>query len=259
VALQVVSTFGLVRALHRGQVGIERGLGVHHDLAPFRHAHDHVRTLRALAGLQGFLFDEVAVLDHAGQFHQAAQGQFTPLAAHLRTAQCLHQVAGFVLQLPVRFRHGFEVPGQGAMRLLTLGLHAAYLLFGFFQCLANRPDQAFHGLFPAGEFTLRLDVKLLEVFPGQAQELRIIALQRLGGEGVEAVAQLGVELLQGLLLRAGVPALQVEFDGQSAAVGTRAGKPAGEHQEGRECTEHGGGSQGRNQDREKCCGHGMRS
>ena len=102
-------------------------------------------------------------------------------------------------------------------------------------------------------------MELFEVFPGQAQELRVVALQRLRGERIETVAQLCVELLQGVLLRGGVPAFQIEFDGQPAALGTRAGKAGGEHQQGHECAKHGGGRQRRQQDREKDCGHGVRS
>jgi hypothetical protein len=103
---QLCFAFGVIRCLDGRQVGIQRGLGIHDDFAFARQAHHHVRTLHAAGGRHRLLRVEITMLHHAGQFGQALQGYFTPLAAHLGASQRLHQVAGFRLQQALRFGEG---------------------------------------------------------------------------------------------------------------------------------------------------------
>ena len=154
--------------------------------------------------LQRYLLGEVAVLDHAGQFGKAFQRQFTPLAAHLGPAQCLHEVAGFVLQQAVGFGQGLEVGGQGTLRLPALVFHAADLRLGLAERLADRSDQILDGLLALAEFVLCADAVLLHVLVGELQELRGAVLQCSAGQRAEGILERGRGLLeQRLLLRRG--------------------------------------------------------
>ena len=51
-----------------------------------------------------FLQVEVAVLEHAGRFDDAAELELAPLPADVRRAQRLHEPAGFGLQRLLRVR-----------------------------------------------------------------------------------------------------------------------------------------------------------
>ena len=198
---QVLAARLVVAGLNRAQVGIERRLHVHHDLAPVGHAHDHVGTHAAFLGVRVFLFVEVAVLDHAGQLGEALQRHLAPLAAHLGPAQRLHQIARLALQQLLGLDHGFEMLGERAVGLLALVFHQADLLLGFFQRLAHRLDEVLDCFFLEFQIALGLHVELLERFLRQLQERGVVFLERAAGEGDEILFQPGEFFLCRLALQ----------------------------------------------------------
>ena len=146
----------VVVLFNRAEIGIQRGFDIDHDLAAIGHADDHVRALPAFVGAHAFLFVEVAVFHHAGQFGQPLEGHLAPLAANLGAAQGVDQIAGFVAQVGLRAGHVFQMAVQGAIGLAALLFHAPDLLLGFFQRIADGLDQVLDGLFLLRQFRLRL-------------------------------------------------------------------------------------------------------
>ena len=87
----------VIIGLHGIEVGIQRGFNINHDLTLIRHANNHVWTQATLIGVDMFLFEEITVLDHAGEFGKSFQGHFTPLPTHLRAAQGRNKITRFHL------------------------------------------------------------------------------------------------------------------------------------------------------------------
>ena len=75
-----------------------RDLRVHDDVLAARQPDDQVRRQADAVGRDRFLEVEVAVLEHAGRFDDAAQLQLAPLPADVGRAKRLHEPAGFHLQ-----------------------------------------------------------------------------------------------------------------------------------------------------------------
>jgi hypothetical protein len=71
------------------------------------------------------LLNEVAMLHHAREFDQSPQRDFTPLAAHLRPAQCLNQILRFLGQRLLADLHGLKLVPDAAVclaaRFLEIG------------------------------------------------------------------------------------------------------------------------------------------
>ena len=76
----------VVFCFDRLQVRIQRCFDIHDDIPLVGHSNDHVRANDLIVAYAVDLFLEVAVLNHPGQFDEAAQGNFTPATAHLRTS-----------------------------------------------------------------------------------------------------------------------------------------------------------------------------
>ncbi len=112
MTLQVLTARGLIRRLECREIGVERGLGIHHQLARLRQVHDQVGSRGGGTGACLHLLGEVALLDHAGQFHHPTQRQFAPAPAHFRPPQRRHQVAGLALQSHLAPRQQFDLAAQ---------------------------------------------------------------------------------------------------------------------------------------------------
>ncbi|GAB3945799.1 hypothetical protein GCM10027614_38170 [Micromonospora vulcania] len=84
----------LVAGLHRGEVRVERRLGVHHHRPATVQSDHQIRADHLLVGGGGDLLGEVAVLQHAGRLDDPAQLVLAPAAPHLRRAQRGHQLLG---------------------------------------------------------------------------------------------------------------------------------------------------------------------
>ncbi len=74
------------------EVSVERRLDVNHQGSALRQMNDHVRANRSLIAIDLGLLREIAVFDHAGQFHDPPQREFSPLATHLGPAQGIDQI-----------------------------------------------------------------------------------------------------------------------------------------------------------------------
>jgi hypothetical protein len=103
VVAQLALALRLV-AFERIQVRRGRYLRVHHDVAAAGEADDHVRREPGAVGRGGFLEIEVAVLEHAGRFDDAAELELAPLAPDVRRAQRLDEPPGFDLERLLRER-----------------------------------------------------------------------------------------------------------------------------------------------------------
>ena len=80
VIRKVAVAFSLVLALDSFELGLKGVLRVDEHLTLIRQANSEVRTLVRFSE-QGFLFGEVAVLEHASQFDHPTQLHFAPAAA----------------------------------------------------------------------------------------------------------------------------------------------------------------------------------
>ena len=129
VALQVLTPARLVRRLERRQVGIERRLGIDHQLARIGQVHDQVRARGPWLPLTWSCSVKSHCSTSPGQFHDAPQREFAPAAAHFRTAQRGHQIAGLAFQPSLAARQLLDLaaqrwPGFAAIRVEPLRLGA---------------------------------------------------------------------------------------------------------------------------------------
>ena len=86
---------------------IERYFRVNHDRAVAGKTDDHVRPDAAVFSRDCFLFEKVAILQHARQFDDAPQLNLAPTPANVRRAQGFNQVSGFRLKLQLRSGQAF--------------------------------------------------------------------------------------------------------------------------------------------------------
>ena len=136
------------------------------------------------------LFLEVAVRGHAGQLHQAAQRDLAPLAAHLRLAERLHEVARLALQGGVRIAHVGEVLAQAAEVALPLDLDLAQRLRRAGQRFLDRLDERLDGLLAFLERGLGVLLVPAEVFARETQEVVDVLAQLPAGDVVETPVEL---------------------------------------------------------------------
>ena len=197
MALERHAALLLAGGLERGEVGVERRLGVDHQVARFGHVHDQVRAQRAFLADHLQLLGEVAVLAQAGELHQAAQRQLAPAAAHLRAAQRRDQVARLALQLRLAAGERLDLRAQAGEGLAALALERLHLRLGALRarCAAARPAARWPASrslsAPCGD---RLVAP--ERLAREAQEQLAVAAQRLAGERIERGAQAGLGLLE---------------------------------------------------------------
>ena len=117
VTFQAEFALGVVFGFGCGEIGIQRCLDVDNQLSLVRHVHDHVGANDLVVIGRVYLFDEIAVLDHAGQFDQPAQRDFPPLTAHFRTAQRFDEILRFLRQRFLAELHCFQLVPDTAVGL----------------------------------------------------------------------------------------------------------------------------------------------
>ena len=103
VASQVAGAVGVVVGAGGVEVGVERHLGVDHDLPVARQVYHEVGAERAV--VEPHLLGEVAALDQPGELDRPAQVELTPAPAHLRLAQRGGQRLGLAAQGLARHPH----------------------------------------------------------------------------------------------------------------------------------------------------------
>jgi hypothetical protein len=139
----------LLGGLYRLDVAGERDLRVDDHLAPVGEGDDQIGpdTGAGVVGAGGLL-DEVAVLDQAGDLHDAAQLHLAPTPAHVRRAQRGDQRRGLVLELGRGLPDGAHLLAQ-----LTVGggagaLHAGQQPVQVVQRLVHRVEPGLLGPAP---------------------------------------------------------------------------------------------------------------
>ena len=172
------------------QVGIQRRLGIDHQIAPFAHVHDQIRPLHARVTRHARLLGEITVRRHAGELHDAAQGQFTPATADLRAAQCPDQIACLALQSTLAERQLFNLRAQARERIAAFAFHASQLLFAFLQRLANRLDHLPERALAFTQRTVCAGLLAREGFARQSQKMIAVVAQGSVGELRKTGAQL---------------------------------------------------------------------
>ena len=143
MAPQLFRTLLVVRSVERRQVSVERRFDVDDNIAPFGHVHDHVGAHRArLAGLVQLL-GEVDVFAHAGEFDDAPQRHFAPLAAHIGPPQRRHEIAGFSRQQILAAGDLFHLQLDARESVDAIPLDRLDLRLGLGEGLANRRNHRF--------------------------------------------------------------------------------------------------------------------
>lgn len=99
----------------RVEEGVEAGLAIDHNVTFTGKVDDHVRLLPALISIDDFLFDEIAFGGKAGEFDEAAEGDFAPLAADRRTRQGRHQLRGLRVECSLGLGKRAELLAQHAV------------------------------------------------------------------------------------------------------------------------------------------------
>ena len=180
----------LIGRLDGLQVAVQRCLGVHHDRLTCGQIHQQIRAQAAIVAKQRGLRTEVAILQHAGHFHHAAQLNFTPPSARARRAQGRHQLARLAAQLRLRLdqaAHLLAEPGIGSgARLLQFLDLVVHLVERF----AHRGHQIGDGLLAQFQIAAGTLLGLGQGGAGQLQEGLAVARQRVGGERLEGVGEL---------------------------------------------------------------------
>ena len=136
VAGEVASAVGIVVGPGGVEVGVERHLGVDHDLPVAGQVHHEVGAQRAV--VEPHLLGEVAALDQPGELDRAAQVDLTPPTAHLRLAQRGGERLGLAAQRLARHPHVEHL-------FVELPLPARPLVVDLAQLVAQ-PVEALHHL-----------------------------------------------------------------------------------------------------------------
>ena len=101
----------------------ERNLGVDDDLPAAGEVDDHVGAHELVAEVGAHLGVEVAVPDHAAQFHDAFQLHLTPAAADLGSAQGGDELVGAVAEPGGGPCHRLDLAGEGGIGPGPVDLH----------------------------------------------------------------------------------------------------------------------------------------
>lgn len=91
------------------EVGAEGGFGIDDDFFVIGEIDDHVGALAAFFGGSGLLFQEVDLVDHAGEFDGAAKLHFAPLSADVWCAEGFDEVSGFGFEFGLAGEEVFDL------------------------------------------------------------------------------------------------------------------------------------------------------
>ena len=129
---------GVRGRIRRRQEAVHRHLGVDHHGRVAGQADDQVGGLpRAGVGRRRLFFEEVAALDHARQLDDAAELDFTPLAADVRRSQRARQPFGGGMQFLLSSDDRAQLRGDGAVAAFTC-------LVGVGQLCLHAPERFLH-------------------------------------------------------------------------------------------------------------------
>ena len=185
--------------LDRGQVGIQRRLHVHDDVAALRQVYHHVRPQGAILSDHVNLFFEVAVRRHACELHEAPKRDLAPLAPHLRLAERLDEISRLALKRGLCFAHIGEVLAKAAEVALSFRLDFTKGIRRAGERLLDRLDERLNGLLALFQRRLGDLLVAAQVFTRKAQEVLDVLAQLPAGEVVKAP----IELFHGSIERHG--------------------------------------------------------
>ena len=159
---------------------VERNFRIDDDRAITRQTHDQVGTNATLFRCDCFLFDEVAVLQHARELDDAAQLNLAPTTANVRHAQRFDEVSRFRLELQVRLRERLHLLAQLRIRADAVLFELADLAVDFFKRLFQRLDQVADRVLASLELAFRVLLKRFEVLFREIEKRLVVVAQRVG-------------------------------------------------------------------------------
>ena len=195
------------------QIRFERCLGIDDDRFPTGQTHLQVGTAQAaLFGIDARLFEEVAVIDHAGQFHDPLELRISPQRPRtfgLRSA--VTRLAGLFAELLVGFTERLNLGFELGVALGSIFVKRA-------KFFVNRLERFFHWLeqivdrgLPLVQLAGGLPLLRLELLLSELEKRLVVVLQCPGREGLEGIAEffLGIvdrgQFFFGLFLLIGQP------------------------------------------------------
>ena len=167
----------IVRSFDGFEVGVQRRFNVDHEFALVRHAHNHVGANRFFVAGGVHLFLKIAMLDHACQFDQPTQGNFTPAAANFRPPQRVHQIVCFLCQRFLIDLHRFKLGFDTAVGLAAGFLQGSDLCLRLLQRILDRFYEVLDRLFAISQLTLGALLVSTQVLLCQAQEVLAVRLE----------------------------------------------------------------------------------
>ena len=226
VTPQVRGAFVLPHAVAGGvEIRVHRGLGVHDHRFARRQAHEHIRaqTRTLVVGRAGLLFGEVAVVEHPGEFDDAAELDFAPAPAHVGAAQGVDEVVGFAAQEVLNLQQRTDLRGKPLVGTGAGAFEFGDVLAHLVEGCAHGADEGVDGLLAAFEIARGGFVETAKVGFGEGEEAGLVGAQGIGGQRAEGVGEFGAGVVeQAELVRVGVALGTeegVEFGGAGAQVG----------------------------------------
>ena len=185
VAGQRGRALSVARRAHRLEIGGERYLGVHDDVAAAGQVHDHVGTQPAVLSLDRDLLDVVAVARQPGQLDDPVERDLPPPPPHLRRAERGDEVAGLAPEPLAQPRQRLHLAPQAAVRLVARLLQ-----------LANPGLVARQRVFQRRNARVDLLLPVAQPLLGQRQELLVAPAQGVTAQRLERPAEVGARVVQ---------------------------------------------------------------
>ncbi len=163
-----------------------------------------------------FLFGEIAVLDHAREFDDAAELELAPCTGRSGTAERGREASGLGLERALGRGERAELLGEGGVGGAAGLLDLADTDIDFLEGIANRFHQRVDGRLAFVEVAPGALLELGERGLGQLEEGLVVALQGVGREGLEGVGEARLRILK-----------RGEFFGGGLALGVERGRETG--------------------------------
>ncbi len=225
VAAQVRGALALGHPVAGGvEVRVDGSLGVDNHRFAAGQAHEHVGPQpRALVVERAaLLFHEIAVVEHPGEFDDAAELDFAPAPAHVGPAQGVDEVVRLAAQEVLDFQQRAHLRGQSLVGSGAGAFEFDHVLAHLVEGFAHGADEGVDGLLAAFEVAGGGFVETAEVGLGEGEEAGLVGAQGVGGKRAEGVGEFRAGVVEEVeLVGAGVAfggEQGVEFGGAGAQV-----------------------------------------